>query len=115
MGYIRRDRPGSPRHGTWRQHVVTTLPRHEGPSSASHHGDESLAAADRPAASYPRIVVTMRPIAATPMEIVVTHPTTLRSRPLVRSPIAARSFETSITRTMSGVATRPLSTALRTS
>jgi hypothetical protein len=31
---------------------------------------------------------------------------------VVRSPIAARSFETSITRTSSGAAIRPLSTAL---
>src|SRR5450759_3888913 len=63
---------------------------------------------------YPKIVVTMRPMDATPITIVVTHPTTLSRRPLVRSPIAARLFETSMTRTMSGAAMRPLSTALRT-
>ena len=46
------------------------------------------------------------------MTMVVTQPTTLSRRPLVRSPIAARSFETSTTRTSSAAAIKPLRTAL---
>jgi len=37
---------------------------------------------------YSRIVVAIRPTAATPFTIAVTHPTTFRRRPLVRWPIA---------------------------